>query len=99
MVGYGKVRGFVELSVGEAWRCFGQGNGSAVIGRFLELLNSSSSVKEEIGWDTRIGNTIMDEVVCLEEPVKIEDKGVVVKSQVVRGRSLSMGEEAVLLER
>jgi len=99
LVGYGKVREYRESSVGDSWRRFALGNGSTGIEETLERLNSFSSISvtREINEDMLIGNTVMDEVVWLDEPVSIEDRGVIVAPNVVRGRSLSVDEESALL--
>ena len=93
------MREYTESSVRESWRRFALGNGSTAIEETLERLNSfrSSSVTREINEDMLIGNTVMDEVVWLDEPVTIEERGVTVAPSVVRGKSLSAEEEAALL--
>ena len=97
LVGYGKVREYLALSVAEAWSRFGVGNGATTIEEKLERINSFSSVNRNIDRNMVIGNTILDEVVWLEEPVDIEAKGVTVAPQAVRGRSLTIDEEVALL--
>jgi hypothetical protein len=97
LVGYGKVREYLALSVAEAWSRFGVGNGATSIEEKLDRLNSFSSVNRDIDRNMVIGNTILDEVEWLEEPVDIESKGVTVAPQVVRGRSLTIDEEVALI--
>jgi hypothetical protein len=98
LVGYGKARGYSPASVEESWRRFALGNGASSIDEMLERLNSFSSVNQPIDQNTTIGNTVIDEVVWLDEPVTIENMGITVSPNIVRGRSLSVDEETALLD-
>lgn len=98
LVGYGKVREYFQSTVGEVWRTLALCNGVSSLDEFIERINSFSSVSQTRNQNTVIGNTIMDEVVWLDQPVKIENMGVTVAPNIVRGRSLSIAEETTLLD-
>ena len=99
VVGWGTVREYVELSAQAAWSRFGFGNGANSLDEKLQRLNSfsSSSVASQVSSTTVIGNTIVDDVLWLDDPLEIESIGIHVAPQVVRGRSITDGEEQTLL--
>jgi len=99
VVGWGTVREYVRLSAQEAWSRFGFGNGANSLDEKLQRLNSfsSSSVRSPVSPTTVIGNTIVDDVVWLDDPLEIESIGIHVAPQIVRGRSITDGEEQDLL--
>ena len=97
VVGWGTVREYVALSVEDAWTRFGLGNGANSLDEKIQRLNSFSSVSSEIGSANVIGNTIVDDVIWLDEPMEVEALGIHVAPQVVRGRSLTHEEEQAIL--
>lgn len=89
----------MELSAQAAWSRFGFGNGANSLDEKLQRLNSfsSSSVASQVSSTTVIGNTIVDDVLWLDDPLEIESIGIHVAPQIVRGRSITDGEEQALL--
>ena len=89
----------MELSAQAAWDRFGFGNGANSLDEKLQRLNSfsSSSVASQVSSTTVIGNTIVDDVLWLDDPLEIESIGIHVAPQVVRGRSITDEEEQTLL--
>ena len=47
---------------------------------------------------TVIGNTILDDVLWLDNPVEIEQFGIYVAPQAVRGRSITKSEEQLITQ-
>jgi len=99
VVGWGTVREYVELSAKAAWSRFGFGSGANSLDEKLQRLNSfsSSSVPSQVNSNTVIGNTIVDDVLWLDNPLEIESIGIHVAPQIVRGRSVTDEEEQALL--
>ena len=97
VVGWGTVREYVELSTQESWDRFGFGNGANSLDETLQRLNSFTSVASDVSSDTVTGNTIIDDVIWLDDPLEIELIGIHVAPQVVRGRSITDAEEQLLL--
>jgi hypothetical protein len=93
LVGWGTVREFMTLSVQETWDRFKFGNGAGSLTGYLELLNSSSSNTSQVNSTTIIGDTIVDDVFWLDNPIDIESLGVKVASNIVAGRGITSVEE------
>jgi hypothetical protein len=96
VVGFGLVREYHADTVENAWKEFGEGNGTASLEEMIARLNSFSSVKGKTTPKSSIGVTVVDEIVWFDEPVNAQKLGIHVAAEAVRGRIL-LDEEAAAL--
>jgi hypothetical protein len=85
------------LTVIDAWKEFGEGNGASTLSELFQLMNSASSQKEPLTENAPRGAVILDDVTWLDEPIDSEALGVHVASATVRGRTLTDHEVSVLM--
>ncbi|MBI3743863.1 MAG: hypothetical protein HY261_06195 [Chloroflexi bacterium] len=92
IVGWGAVREYFELTVRNAWERFGHGNGAPNLPEMIRRLNSFPG-RNQLGGESEIGCTIVDDVVWLDHPVDLALIGINVAGCIVRGRTTEPNEE------
>ena len=98
VVGWGLVREHRKLSLIDAWERYGVGNGAHNLEDIIQRFGLFKSYTKLATEQTVIGNTILDDVVWLDNPIEIEQLGIYVAPQAVRGRSITKSEEQLITQ-
>ena len=87
IMGYGVYEKYEILTIEEAWRKYGEGNGAPTKEKFLELMKQSQFGRD-LTFHSRIGCIILNNVCCFEddEGIDLENIGIDFSKNIVGGK-------------